>query len=282
MTHDPKDTIAFQGALGAHSDMACRAAYPYMHTLPCSSFEEVFQKVESGEAGLGFIPVENTRAGRVAEIHNLLPESNLHVVGEYWHKVEHHLLGAKGASIKTIEEAHSHPQALMQCRKTMDELCIKRVPHADTAQAAKDIAESGDTTRAALASTLAAELYGLEVVKDNVQDHENNRTLFLAISKEPVDPDPEKGMVLTSLIFTVRNIPSGLYKALGGFATNSVNLLKLESHLTDPHAGKASFYATLEGHPDEKHVQLALEELGFFTKRVKVLGVYPADKSRSS
>ncbi len=275
-----KNVIAFQGIPGAHSDLACRNLHPYMDTLPCRSFEDVFRAVEEGKAELGLIPIENTHAGRVAEIHNLLPNSNLFIIGEYFHQVAHHLMGPKGATLDDVKEVHSHPQALMQCREHLKELNVETVPFSDTAAAAKQVGEWGDSSKAALASDLTAELYDLELLKENMQDSDNNRTLFVTIAPEPLDPEINGEMILTSLIFTTRNIPAGLYKALGGFATNSVNLIKLESYMSDPDAGVAQFFVSFEGHPEEKRVQLAMEELGFFSQKVKVLGVYPADKTR--
>ncbi len=280
MSKDSDRLIAFQGIAGAHSDVACRRAHPYMDTLPCPSFEDVFDAVEQGRASLGFIPIENSQAGRVAEIHNLLPDTSLSITGEYLHRVEQHLLALKGAELKDIKTVYSHPQALMQCRKSLRKLSFKAEPLSDTALAAKAVSEWKDATKAALASDLAAELYALEIVQRNMEDSDSNHTLFITLSKEPADTDPAKGAVLTSLIFTVRNIPAGLYKALGGFATNGVNLLKIESYILGNH-GTAQFFVTFEGHPEQKHTQRALEELGFFTKKIKFLGVYYAGEFRS-
>lgn len=278
-TKDPKNTIAFQGSSGAHSDVACRTAYPYMDTLPCPSFEDVFEAVDAGKAALGLIPIENSRAGRVAEIHNILPASKVYFVGEYIHTVRHHLLATKGATLESVKAAYSHSQALMQCRDSLRKLGIAAAPFSDTAAAAEKIAQDKDVSKAALASDLAAELYGLQVLKEDMQDHDDNRTLFVAISKEPTDPNPS-GNIITSILFTARNIPAGLYKALGGFATNGINVLKLESYIQGFDAPTAQFFMSFLGHPSQKPVKLALEELGFFTQKVRVLGVYPADKTR--
>jgi len=280
MSDKSKNIVAFQGIPGAHSDMACKITHPYMKTLPCSSFEDVFEAVKKGKASCGLIPIENSRAGRVAEIHNLLPGSNLSIVGEYFHKVRHHLLAPKGTKKGSIKTVYSHPQALMQCQQHLRKLGVDSIPYSDTAVAARDVGEWKDKTKAALASDLAGELYGLEILQENMQDADNNSTLFVTISKEPIDPDPEKEHVLTSILFTTRNISAGLYKALGGFATNNVNLLKLESYIPDYDSGTAQFFITFEGHPQSKNVQHALEELGFFTKNVQLLGVYPADPNR--
>lgn len=272
--------VAFQGVHGAHSDLACRKVFPYLDTLPCASFDDVFRAVEEGRVKYGVVPIENSRAGRVAEIHNLLPETGLHFVGEYLHKVEHHLLAPKGAKLEDIKHVYSHPQALMQCRNHLLDLGVERHAYADTAGAAKDVAAWGDKSKAALASSLASDLYGLDVVKPNMQDADDNSTLFVTISREPVEPNPEDGQILTSVLFTTRNIPASLYKALGGFATNGINLLKLESYLPVTQPDTASFFITFAGNPQERKVQLALEELGFFCRQVKVLGVYLADSNR--
>ncbi len=280
MSAKKTNLIAFQGAVGAHSDMAARNAYPYMETLPCPSFEDVFEAVEEGRADLGLIPIENSQAGRVAEIHNLLPKTKLHIIGEYFHRVVHVLAAPEGATEKTIKEVYSHPQALMQCRENIHKRKYQAITYSDTALAAKHAAEWKDTSKAALCSELAAGLYGLKILVPHFEDSDTNTTIFMTISREEIDVDPEKNMVLTTLLFTIRNIPAALYKALGGFATNQVNLLKLESYIPGGTSGAAQFYVTLEGHPSQKNVQLALEELGFFTKKVQVLGVYPAAKER--
>jgi prephenate dehydratase len=276
-----KDIIAFQGASGANSDVACRQAYPYMQTLPCEDFEDAFKAVEEGRAKYCMIPIGNSYAGRVAEIHNIIPKTSLSIVAEFFLKIEHHLVGVKGAKPADVKEVYSHPQALMQCSKTLKSLNIKPIAHSNTAIAAKDVASWNDKTKAAISSKLAAELYGLEIIKPNIEDAKDNTTLFLAFAKEPVDPDPAKEkMVITSMIFTTRNIPAGLYKALGGFATNNVNIIKLESYIPEGESASAQFFISFEGSPREKHVQRAIEELGFFTKKTKLLGVYPAHKKQ--
>jgi prephenate dehydratase len=278
---DPENTIAFMGVEGANADLACRQACPYMQTLPCPSFEDVFEVVAAGKAALGMIPIENSQAGRVAEIHNLLPRTNLHIVGEYFQNIEHCLLAPKGATLATIKDVYSHPQGLLQCRDHIRELSLTAHTYSNTAAAAADVAKWNDPTKAAIASPLAGELYGLTVLREHMQDSDNNVTVFVIIAREPVDPNPDTGRVLTTLLFTVRNIPSALYKSLGGFATNNVNILKLESYIPGGSAkDSAQFFLTLEGHPNQKSVQNALEELGFFCKKVTVLGVYPADPAR--
>ena len=278
---DPENTIAFMGVEGANADLACRQKYPYMHTLAVPSFEDVFQAVADGQASLGLIPIENSQAGRVAEIHQLLPKINLHIVGEHFQHIEHHLLAAKGATLETVKDVYSHPQALMQCRSNLHALKVTAHTYSNTAAAAADVAQWKDPTKAAIASELAGELYGLVNLKPHIEDSKDNLTVFVAISREPGDPDPDKEKVLTTLLFTVRNIPAALYKSLGGFATNGVNIIKLESYIPGGRSqGSAQFFLTFEGHPRERMVQLALEELGFFCKKVAVLGVYPADPER--
>jgi prephenate dehydratase len=280
MIKKKNNIIAFQGVPGANSDMACRQAYPYMETLPCATYEETLKAVESGKAYLCMIPIENSKAGRVAEIHNLLPETNLYIVGEYFQKIHHQLAAPKNASLETVKTVYSYPQALMQCRKVLLEYSYKEEASSNTAKAAKDVAEWNDPTKAAICSNLATELYGLKILKENIEDSHENTTIFIAMSAEPIDPNPQEGRVVTSLIFTARNIPSALYKALGGFATNQVNMLKIESYIPSGASQTAQFFISFEGHPSQRNVQLAIEELGFFCRKVKVLGVYYADKKR--
>jgi prephenate dehydratase len=275
-----EDLIAFQGLPGAYSDLSCRAAYPHMRTLPCASFEDVFAAVREGKAHLAMIPIENSVAGRVADIHHLLPDSGLHIVAEHFQRVNHHLLAPKGATLKTIKTVHSHVQALSQCRKLVRDLGLKAIVHADTAGAAADIAKKGDITEAAIASSLAGEIYGLVSLKEGIEDAEHNTTRFVIMGREPIDPDPKAGPVITSFVFRVRSVPAALYKALGGFATNGVNITKLESYMIDGHFTVAQFYADIDGHPDSRMVRLALEELSFFSREVKILGVYAASPFR--
>ena len=275
-----QDVIAFQGSPGAYSDMACRAAYPDMTTLSCASFEDAFASVSEGRARLAMIPVENSTAGRVADNHHLLPESGLHIVAEHFQDVDHQLLAPAGATLDGVEAVHSHIQALSQCRKFLRRQGLKPIIHPDTAGAAAEVAQSGDRAHAAIASTLAAELYGLETVAGDIQDAEHNVTRFLAMSRDPIDPDPHDGPVITTFVFRVRSVPAALYKAMGGFATNGVNITKLESYILDSSFTVAQFYADIEGHPDERPVRLALEELSFFSREVKILGVYPANPYR--
>lgn len=289
-TIDAEHSIAFMGVEGANADLACRQNYPYMKTLAFHSFEEVFKAVEEGKAKYAMIPIENSQAGRVAEIHNLLPGTQLHIVAEHIQPIEHHLYGcapAEGGAIKPpaellaqVTDVYSHHQGLLQCRGFIGKHQLATHIHDNTATAARDVAQWGDKSKAAICSELAGELYQLTKLADNIQDAEDNETLFVVLSKETVDPDPAEGMVLTSLFFSLRNIPAALYKSLGGFATNNVNMIKLESYIRAGANSSAQFFMTFEGHPRERSVQLAIEELGFFTQKVNLLGVYPADRRR--
>jgi prephenate dehydratase len=251
-----------------------------MDTLGLPSFDDVFKAVENGEARLGMIPIENSQAGRVAEIHNLLPNSGLHIVGEHIQRIEHSLVGIKGATLADITDVYSHPQALMQCKDYLKKLGIKTHSYSNTATAARDVAGWGDKTKAAISSDLAAELYGLSVLERNIEDADDNVTVFIVLSKEAISPEPSEGRTLTSVLFELRNIPAALYKALGGFATNGVNMIKLESYIRGGGSLKSQFFMTFEGNPEDPAVQRALEELGYFSSRIKILGVYLADKRR--
>jgi len=272
--------IAFQGRPGAYSDLACRAAFPDMTTLPCSSFEDAFAAVTNGEARYAMIPIENSLAGRVADIHHLLPESGLHIVAEHFQRVNHCLLAPKGATLGGLKTVASHVQALTQCRKVIRDLGLTPITRADTAGSAAEIAEGGDRSAGAIASSLAGEIYGLDILKTDIEDAEHNTTRMVVLARDPVDPDPRSGPVITSFVFRVRSVPASLYKALGGFATNGINITKLESYILDGNFTVAQFYADIEGHPDQRSVRLALEELGFFSREVRILGVYPANSFR--
>ena len=276
----PENTVAFQGQLGANSHLACREAYPDMQVLPCDAFEEAFGAVSGGKAKLAMIPIENSVAGRVADIHHLLPQSGLHIVAEHFQRVNHHLMALPGATVDGLKTVHSHIHALSQCRDLIRELGLAVVIHADTAGAAADLAERQDPSEAVIASRLAAEIYGLEILRSDIEDAEHNTTRFVVMAAEPADPDPAAGPVMTTFVFRVRNVPAALYKALGGFATNGVNMVKLESYMLDGSFNATQFYADIEGHPSQEPVRLALEELGFFTRHVSVLGVYPANPFR--
>ena len=277
---DPIRTIAFQGELGAYSDLACRVARPERTTLPCHSFEDAFAAVHEGKAELAMIPIENSVAGRIADIHRLLPESGLHIIGEHFQRVNHFLLGVAGARIGDLTHVHSHVHALGQCREMIRELGLEPVVHVDTAAAARTVAAEGDKTLAVIASELAGEIYGLVSLKANMEDASHNTTRFLIMAAEPVVPHPKAGPTITSFVFSVRNMPAALYKAMGGFATNAVNMTKLESYMVGGRFYATQFYADVEGHPQHRNVHLALEELRFFSREVSILGVYPAHSFR--
>lgn len=273
--------ISFQGEPGANSDTACRNVYPSMEPLPCPTFEDAFNAVETGKADLAMIPIENTIAGRVADIHHLLPESRLHIVGEYFLPIHFQLMVLPGVQRGEIRTVHSHIHALGQCRKYIRKNGWKGVVAGDTAGAAKLVAAEKDRSMAALAPTLAASLYGLDIIEENVEDTDSNVTRFVVLtkSKQWVErPSPEAKM-MTTFVFRVRNVPAALYKAMGGFATNGVNMTKLESYQLGAFTA-TQFYADIEGHPDDTGVRNALEELRFFSKEVRIVGVYPRSDSR--
>ncbi|MFT5703093.1 MAG: prephenate dehydratase [Rickettsiales bacterium] len=273
--------IAFQGVSGANSDIACQQFYPDYQAIPQSSFFDVFKAVEKGDVDYGMIPLENSYAGRVSEIHNLLQDGKTSISAEHFVKIEHYLAAKKGVKIEDVNEIYSHPQALMQCRKNLGEIGAKQIECTNTAEAARFISSQNSPNKAALCSKMAAEINGLEIIKSNLQDAgDENFTVFIVISKEPFDPDPDQGKVITTMLFTVRNIPAAVYKALGGFATNGVNLIKWESYIPSGKSSQAKFFISIEGHPSQRNVALALEEVGFFSKTIKLLGVYYADKSR--
>ena len=279
---DSANLIAFQGEPGANSDTACRDMFPEMEPLPCPTFEDAFNAVESGKARLAMIPIENTIAGRVADIHYLLPDSRLHIIGEYFLPIHFQLMVLPGTDMKDIKSVHSHIHALGQCRKVIRKHRWKAEVAGDTAGAAKLVAETGDKTMAALAPELAAEMYGLEILQRDVEDQENNVTRFVVLSKDKhiaqrTSPDE---MMMTTFVFRVRNIPAALYKAMGGFATNGVNMTKLESYQLGGKFFATQFYADIEGHPDDENVKLAFEEIGFFSEDFRILGVYKASEFR--
>lgn len=272
-------TIAYQGAPGAYSDLACRTVFPQLATAPCHSFDDAFKAVQDGEADLAMIPVDNTLAGRVADVHHLLPYAGLHIIGEHFQPIQHALMAVKGATIQDLKEVHSHVHALPQCRKVIRELGLKPVVHADTAGAAAEVAQRNDKSLAAIASPLAADIYGLTVLRDNVQDADTNTTRFIVLSRQPQTPAMGVDCV-TSFTFDVRNIPAALYKAMGGFATNGVQMTKLESYIDDTFQ-VARFYAEVAAHTDEDRLKRAFEELGFFARTFTVLGCYKAHPFRS-
>lgn len=273
--------IAFQGVPGAYSNLACKEAYPSLKPLPCPSFDDAFAAVETGKAGIAMIPIENSLGGRVADIHHLLPESSLYIIGEHFQPVHHQLLAPAGATLEGIKEARSHPQALAQCRTTLRELGIKPVARADTAGAAQEVAELGDPTVAAIGSSLAGETYKLETLRSRIEDKIGNVTRFVVMSRTRIEPDPSTPRILTSVVFTVRSVPASLYKSLGGFATNGINLVRLESYISVAEPGVARFYIEIEGHPAHRNVDRAFEELQYFTTKSKILGVYAASPGRA-
>jgi prephenate dehydratase len=272
--------IAYQGEPGANSDLVCKQHYPDWEAVACASFEDVFSLVEGGDADLAMIPIDNSIAGRVSDIHHFLPSSSLHIVAEHFLRIQFTLMGVPGSSLESIKTVHSHVHALGQCRKVIRELRLRPIISGDTAGAAREVAESGDVTRAAIAPPLAAETYGLQILRGDVEDEDHNTTRFVVLSRDYVVAPQGSGPVVTSFIFNVRNLPAALYKALGGFATNGVNMTKLESYMVGGHFAATQFLAEVDGHPEDLPVSRALEELGFFTTEVKILGVYPADPGR--
>jgi len=272
--------IAFQGEIGAFSHQACREVFPAMEPMPCQTFEDALAAVRSGEARLAMMPVENSLYGRVADLHYLLPESGLYIIGEHFVPIRLQLLAKPGVEIGEIREAQSHAVALGQCRGFLRERGILPVIGADTAGSAKQVSEGEERHRAAIASRLAGEIYGLEVVSADIEDAQHNTTRFLVMSRQRIEADRHEGDAITSFVFEVRNVPAALYKAMGGFATNGVNMIKLESYMVGGSFTATQFYADIEGHPEDLPVRRALEELTFFTKHLKILGVYPAHPFR--
>ncbi|WHA42410.1 prephenate dehydratase [Agrobacterium larrymoorei] len=274
--------IAFQGEYGANSDMACRDVFPTMDPLPCPTFEDAFNALENGDADLAMIPIENTLAGRVADIHHLLPESRLHIIGEYFMPIRFQLMVLPGVDKDEIKTVHSHIHALGQCRKIIRSNGWKPVVAGDTAGAAKLVSEKGDRSMAALAPRLASSLYGLDIIAENVEDSDNNVTRFVVLSRDEQwtkRTTPEE-VIVTTFVFNVRNIPAALYKAMGGFATNGINMTKLESYQIGGKFVATQFYADIEGHPEDESVRHALEELKFFSEKVRILGVYTGHAMR--
>jgi prephenate dehydratase len=273
--------VSYQGEPGANSHLACREVFPDLEAVACATFEDALVAVKTGEARYAMIPIENSVAGRVADIHHLLPGAGLHIVGEHFLRVRHQLLAVPGATLQTVKKALSHTQALGQCRSTLRNLSLKPVPEADTAGSARLVAESRDPTLAAIASSLAAEIYGLEILAHDIEDEQHNTTRFLMLADAPGDAKGGDGPIVTTFIFRVRNVPAALYKAMGGFATNGVNMTKLESYQLNGRFVATMFYADVEGHPHDPPVARALEELGFFSTEVHILGAYPASPYRA-
>jgi prephenate dehydratase len=274
--------VVFQGEPGANSHLAIHEVYANSQAVPCATFEDCFAAITSGEADLGMIPIENSVAGRVADIHHLLPDSGLHIVAEHFMPVRHQLLAVKGAELSQIKTVESHVHALGQCRKAIRKFGIKPIVAADTAGSAREIAETGDKSRAAIASRLAAEIYGLDIVAENIEDEEHNTTRFIVLARDARWAKASGEPVITTFLFRVRNVPAALYKVLGGFATNGVNMTKLESYMIEGNFFATQFYADVEGHPEDQKLVLAFEELSFFSKEMKILGVYPAHSFRTT
>jgi prephenate dehydratase len=275
-------TIAFQGELGANSHIACNEVYPDWEVLPCPTFEDAFAAVKDGKASLAMIPIENSLAGRVADIHHLLPTSNLQIIGEHFLPIRFQLMAIAGATLRSIKTVHSHVHALGQCRKIIRKHGYAAVVAGDTAGAAREVAGWKDPSRAALAPRLAAGIYGLTILAEDVEDAKHNTTRFVLLSKEARWPKQGTRSTITSFVFRVRNLPAALYKALGGFATNGVNMTKLESYMVDGHFYATMFYAEVEGHPDDANLARAFEEIRFFSREFKILGVFGAHPFRDS
>ena len=271
--------IAFQGEPGAYSHLACERFEQELAPLACPTFEEALAAVREGRAERAMLPIENSLAGRVSDIHHLLPDSGLHIVGEHFFAIRHQLLGRKGARLEDIRTVRSHAMALGQVRGLLARPGIRAEIAGDTAGAARRLAESGRMDEAVVASSKAAEIYGLDILQSNVEDAGHNTTRFLVMAREPIEPDHSRPLI-TTFVFQVRNIPAALYKALGGFATNGVNMTKLESYMLDGSFSATMFYADAEGRPEDERMKLALEELAFFTTRFRLLGVYPSSRER--
>jgi len=274
--------IVFQGELGANSHIACNEAYPDYQPFPCPTFEDALNVIAAGEVDLGMIPIENSLAGRVADIHHLMPTAGLHIVGEWFLPIRNQLMAPRGATLAGIKSVESHIMALGQCRNYIRNLGVRTVVSGDTAGAAREVAERGDKTHAAIASRLAAEIYGLDILAEDIEDEAHSTTRFVVLSREIGRAQRGNGPVITTFVFQVRNIPAALYKALGGFATNGVNMTKLESYMIEGNFAATQFYADVEGHPEDRALKLALEELAFFSTGLKILGVYPAHPFRAT
>jgi len=274
-------SIAYQGEPGANSHIACVENYPALTPLACATFEDAFAALQDGSAELGMIPIENSIAGRVADIHTLLPQSGLHIAGETFLPIHFQLLAIPGARIEDLRTVHSHVHALGQCRNIIRRHRLKPMVSSDTAGSAREVAEWGDKSRASLASELAGQIYGLKTLVSDVEDENHNTTRFVVLSKDARWTPAGEGPVVTTFVFRVRNVPAALYKALGGFATNSVNMTKLESYMEGGEFAATQFLADVDGHPDDPPLNRALEELDFFSRELRILGVYPAHPFRT-
>lgn len=274
--------IAFQGEPGANSHIAISDAYPTAEAMPCATFEDALSAISSGEADLGMIPIENSVAGRVADIHHLLPTSKLFIVGEWFLPIRHQLVAVPGAKLEDIKTVESHVHALGQCRRIIRKFGLKPIVAGDTAGAARIIAERGDKTCAAISSRLAAKIYGLDILAEDIEDEAHNTTRFVVLAREPRWAAQGSGKLVTTFVFRVRNLPAALYKALGGFATNGVNMTKLESYMVDGNFFATQFYADVEGHPEDRNLAFALDELKFFSREFRIVGVYPGHPFRDT
>lgn len=274
--------IAFQGEPGANSHIAITEAYPEAEALPCPTFEDALAAIAAGEADLGMIPIENSVAGRVADIHHLLPASGLFIVGEWFLPIRHQLMAPKGATLAEIKTVESHVQALGQCRRMIRQLGVRPIVAADTAGSARIVAQRGDHSAAAIASKLAAQIYGLDILAEDVEDEVHNTTRFVVLARDEKWAAQGSGPLVTTFVFRVRNLPAALYKALGGFATNGVNMTKLESYMVDGNFFATQFYADVDGHPDDRGLAFALEELKFFSREFRIVGVYPGHPFRAT
>ncbi|MEH6445435.1 MAG: prephenate dehydratase [Oceanospirillaceae bacterium] len=270
-----KNTIAYQGYAGAYSHLSCTNVFPDMNPHACSSFAQAMFMVERGEALLAMIPIENSTAGRVEEIYRLMPKTQLHIIGEHYEPVNHCLLAIPGTKIEELKTVASHPQALAQCNDAIGALNLQQIAHLDTAGSAEELSKTRDTSHSAIASKLAAQLYNLEIVKENFQDISGNTTRFIILAKNRQVPvfDKDKTFI-TTIMFRVRNIPSALFKSMGGFATNGINMVKLESYMESNSMSVTSFHLDVEGHPEQSQMQLALQELEFFSSEMRVIGTY--------
>ncbi|KQP50448.1 prephenate dehydratase [Methylobacterium sp. Leaf108] len=274
-------TISYQGEPGANSHIICSQAYPDWTPLPCPSFEDAFAAVIEGRADRAMIPIENSIAGRVADIHHLIPTSPLHIVAEHFLPIHFQLMALPGTPVSALTSVHSHVHALGQCRRLIRRLGLKAVVAGDTAGAAREVMEARDPSRAALAPALAAEVYGLDILARDVEDESHNTTRFVVFAPEPEAPAADVAAV-TSFVFRVRNLPAALYKALGGFATNGVNMSKLESYMVEGQFSATQFYAEVDGRPDDAGLARALEELGYFSRELRIIGTYPAHPFREA
>ena len=273
-------TISYQGEPGSNSDIACRELYPEAEGVPCASFEDAFAAVQSGAVDRAMIPIDNSSNGRVADIHHFLPRSGLHIIAEYFLPIHFQLLAVPGATPESLRTVHSHVHALGQCRRITAELGLTPMVSGDTAGSAREVAEAGDPTRAALATALAGEIHGLTTLARDVEDEEHNTTRFVVLARERAVPPPHNGPTVTTFVFRIRNIPGALYKALGAFATNMINMTKLESYMMDGEFAATGFLIDVEAHPEEPGLARALEELAYFTDELDLLGVYPAHPYR--